>query len=472
MARMPSVPKDATKMTVANSIASTNAPAAFHLLAKPTGATCNLDCTYCFFLSKEMLYPGSRFRMADDLLEIYIRQLLEAHHTPEVGINWQGGEPTLMGLDFFRRSVALAEKYKKPDQSLIYTIQTNGVLLDDAWCAFFKENGFLVGLSVDGPKTMHDAYRVNKGGRGSFDQVMRGFACLNTHGVEFNILCTVHAANGDHPLEVYRFFRDDLQARHIQFIPIVERAAAEDLPAANKGWGGRKNTGRKLYTQAGSSVTERSIKAEQFGRFLNAIFDEWVHLDVGKVFVQTFDVALGSWLGQHNLCVVSPTCGNSLALEHNGDLYSCDHFVEPEHLLGNIRDKSMAEMVASERQRKFGCAKFDTLPQYCRKCDVLFACYGDCPRNRFINTPDGEPGLNYLCAGYKLFYHHIDGPMKAMAKLVRQGRFADEIMRLHSDRAVDLVVNVASHEACHCDGVSKSEDRHCTKSHGTGEVAR
>jgi uncharacterized protein len=416
-------------MAVAESI-STNAPAAFHLLAKPTGATCNLDCTYCFFLSKEMLYPGSRFRMAEDLLAIYIRQLLEAHHTPEVGINWQGGEPTLMGLDFFRRSVALAEMYKRPDQSLNYTIQTNGVLLDDEWCAFFRENGFLVGLSVDGPKAMHDAYRVNKGGRGSFDQVMRGLACLKKHEVAFNILCTVHAANGDYPLDVYRFFRDDLQARHIQFIPIVERASADDL-APNQGRPGAESTGRKLYTQTGSMVTERSIKAQQFGRFLNAVFDEWVRRDVGIVFVQTFDVALGSWLGQHNLCVVSPTCGNSLALEHNGDLYSCDHFVEPDHLLGNIRDKSMAEMVGSEKQRSFGCAKFETLPQYCRKCDVLFACYGDCPRNRFINTPDGEPGLNYLCAGYKLFYHHIGEQMRAMANLVRQGRSADEIMALY-----------------------------------------
>ncbi len=434
-------------------------PPAFHLLAKPTGAACNLDCKYCFFLSKEMLYPGSRFRMADDLLEIYIRQLLEAHRFPEVNVNWQGGEPTLMGLDFFKRSIVYAEKYKKPGQKLGYTIQTNGVLLDDEWCAFFKAQGFLVGLSMDGPKPPHDAYRVNKGGRGSFDQVMRGLACLKKHGVEFNILCMVHAANADHPLEVYRFFRDELSARYLQFIPIVERATAESLPAANKGWGELDGAERGLYTQAGSLVTERSVRAEQYGRFLIAIFEEWVSRDVGTVYVQTFDVALGSWLGQHNLCVVSPTCGNSLALEHNGDLYSCDHFVEPNHLLGNIRDKPMADMVASDKQRKFGCAKFDTLPQYCRNCDVLFACYGDCPRNRFIATPDGEPGLNYLCAGYKLFYHHIDEPMKAMAGLLREGRYADEVMQKYAAKEKTPTAKTARNAACHCGSGKKY--KHC-----------
>ncbi|HVE23357.1 MAG TPA: anaerobic sulfatase maturase [Acidocella sp.] len=414
-------------MSGAATIASRNARG-FHLLAKPTGAACNLDCTYCFFLSKEMLYPGARFRMADDLLEIYIRQLLDAHHGPEVTVNWQGGEPTLMGCEFFRRAVACAEKYKRPGQRVSYTIQTNGVLLNDEWCAFFKRHGFLVGISVDGPRAMHDAYRVNKAGRGSFDQVMKGLACLKAHGVAFNILCTVHAQNADHPLEVYRFFRDALQARHVQFIPIVERTTGEHQRASAKSWGEQNEAERRLYTQSGALVTARSVRAKQFGRFLIAIFDEWLRRDVGAMFVQTFEVALGSWLGQHNLCVVAPTCGSSLALEHNGDLYSCDHFVEPDYLLGNIRDTNMAELVASERQTRFGCAKFDTLPRYCRACDVLFACYGDCPRNRFIATPDGEPGLNYLCAGYKLFYHHIDAPMKAMAALVRQGRDVAEIM--------------------------------------------
>ena len=405
-------------------------PIAFHVLAKPTGATCNLDCKYCFFLSKESLYPSERSRMPETVLEAYIRQRLDAHHDPEVNIAWQGGEPTIMGLDFFRRSIEYVKKYRKPGQNILHTIQTNGLLLDDAWCAFLKEHKFLVGLSIDGPQAMHDAYRVDKRGEGSFRLVLRAWEALRRHEVDCNILCTVHAANADHPLEVYRFFRDTLQARHLQFIPIVERATPELLPIANLGWGERPGGERPLYLQRGSLVTERSVRADQFGAFLCAIFDEWVKRDVGTVFVQTFDVALGSWVGQHNLCIVSPTCGNAVCLEHNGDLYSCDHFVEPGHLLGNITTTPMAELVASPKQRRFGQAKFDTLPKYCRDCEVLFACYGECPRNRFIETPDGEPGLNYLCAGYKRFFKHVDAPMKTMATLIRRGRYADEIMQM------------------------------------------
>ena len=404
---------------------------AFHLLAKPTGAICNLDCKYCFFLSKEMLYPGDRFRMADDMLEIYIRQLLDTQ-LPEINLAWQGGEPTLMGLDFFKRSIEYVMKYRKPGQNILHTMQTNGTLLNDAWCAFFKEHNFLIGLSVDGPKEMHDAYRVNKGGTGSFDQVMRGREALRKHEVDVNILSTIHAANADHPLEVYRFFRDELQANYMQFIPIVERTTEEFLPLANLGWGDRHGADRPLYTQRGPLVTERSVGAEQFGRFLMAIFDEWVRRDVGKVFVQTFDVALGNWLGQHNLCIFSPTCGNAVALEHNGDLYSCDHYVEPDYRLGNIRETPMMELVASEKQRAFGQHKLNSLPKYCRDCNVLFVCNGECPRNRFITTSAGEPGLNYLCAGYKLFFNHIDPAMKIMAGLLRQGRWADEIMQLYT----------------------------------------
>jgi uncharacterized protein len=411
-----------------------SAASPFHLLAKPTGSKCNLDCTYCFFLSKEMLYPGDRLRMSEQMLETYIRQLLEAQPLGEVNVAWQGGEPTLMGLDFFKRSVEYVEKHRNPAQRILHTMQTNGILLNDEWCAFFKEHSFLIGLSIDGPKEMHDAYRVNKGGEGSFDQVMRAWETLYRHCVEVNILCTIHAANADHPLEVYRFFRDQLRAAYMQFIPIVERTTQESLPVANLGWGERPGTDRPLYTQRGGLVTVRSVGAEQFGRFLIAMFDEWVQRDVGKVFVQTFDVALGSWLGQHNLCIFSPTCGGALALEHNGDLYSCDHYVEPDHLLGNILKTPMAELVASKKQRTFGQHKLDSLPRYCRECEVRFACHGECPRNRFITTPDGEPGLNYLCAGYKLFFNHIDPAMKTMASMLRQGRFADEIMQLYRDK--------------------------------------
>lgn len=392
-----------------------NAPPAFHLLAKPTGAICNLDCQYCFFLSKEQLYPGSKFRMADDLLETYIQQLLEAHQTPEVTIAWQGGEPTLMGLEFFQRSIELVDKHKKPGQQVSHTLQTNGTRLDDDWGQFFKQHHFLIGLSVDGPQPLHDTYRVDKRGRGSFEQVMQGWKTLKKHEVDFNILCTVNAANGDHPLEVYRFFRDELGAEFIQFIPIIERV----------------NEDGSTLIQSGNQVTDRSVKPEQFGGFLNSVFDEWVRRDVGKVFIQHFDAALANWVGvQPGVCIFSKTCGNALALEHNGDLYSCDHFVEPDYKLGNIQETHMIEMIASEQQRQFGQAKFDTLPQYCRTCEVRFACNGGCPKNRFIETPDGEPGLNYLCAGYKAFFTHIDKPMRMMAQLLRQGRYADEVMQL------------------------------------------
>ena len=420
-----------------------NAPAYFHVLAKPTGAICNLDCEYCFFLSKEALYPGSPFRMQDDVLESYIKQVLESQLAPQVTIAWQGGEPTLMGLDFFERTIELTRKYTKPGMQVEHTIQTNGTKLDDEWCQFFKRHNFLVGLSLDGPRHMHDTYRVDKSGDGTFDRVMEAARKLQQYNVDFNILCTVHAGNADHPLEVYRFFRDEVKTDFIQFIPIVERATPEMLPIANRGWGEQniiaeseledlpvaKSSKRPLYKLEGSLVTHRSVKAEQWGKFMSVIFDEWVRNDVGKVFVQMFDSALGSWYGQGaSLCIHRPTCGDALALEHNGDLYSCDHFVEPKYMLGNIKDNHMLEMVASDQQRRFGNDKRDKLPKYCLECEVLFACHGGCPRNRFIKTPDGEDGLNYLCAGYKHFFKHVDHEMRLMAALLKQGRYADEVM--------------------------------------------
>jgi uncharacterized protein len=446
-------------MDKSNHQAQAEAPAAFHLLAKPTGAICNLGCKYCFFLSKELLYPGSRFRMSDEVLAAYVRQLLEAHQTPEVAIAWQGGEPTLMGLDFFRRSVALAEQHKKPAQQIAYSIQTNGTQLDDEWCAFFKQHGFLVGLSVDGPEPMHNTYRVNKGGEGSFDQVMRGWQYLQKHGVDCNVLCTVHAANGDHPLEVYRFFRDELRAEFMQFIPIVERIADGNAAVDQQGWSEPSVGERPLYRQAGSRVTARTVGAQQFGRFLIGIFEDWVRRDVGKIFVQAFDVALGSWVGQHNLCIVAPTCGNAPALEHNGDLYSCDHYVEPDYLLGNIQDKPLLELVASDRQRRFGGDKYDLLPEFCRQCDVLFACYGECPRNRFITAPDGQPGLNYLCAGYQRFFRHIDMPMRMMADLLQRGRSPAEIMQWYAAQDGRQYIGAGRNQRCPCGSGKKY--KHC-----------
>jgi len=382
----------------------------FHALAKPTGAICNLDCRYCFFLSKELLYPGSRFRMADDLLEAYIKQVIEGQDTPEVTVAWQGGEPILMGLDFFRRSIEYQEKYRRPGVRIVNTIQTNGTLVDDDWAAFFRQHDFLVGISIDGPRELHDAYRVDKGGRPTFDRVWRGLQALRNSGVEYNVLTTVHRANAELPLDVYRFLRDEAGARFIQLIPIAERT--------------HDGIGAPAGEMAG-----RSVSAEGWGRFLIEIFDEWARRDVGSVFVQTFDAALASWYGEPPaLCVFAETCGDAVAVEHNGDLYSCDHFVEPAHLLGNIHNTPMIELVASERQRAFGEAKRDTLPCYCRECDVRFACHGECPKNRFITTPDGEPGLNYLCAGYRAFFRHIDGPMRFMANELRHGRAPANVM--------------------------------------------
>ena len=318
-----------------------NGPPGFHLLAKPSGSTCNIDCTYCFFLSKEALYPNDRSRMSAATLEAYIRQLLESHRAPQVTVAWQGGEPTLMKLDFFRRAVELVEKHRRPGQTVQHTFQTNGLLLDDDWCAFFKQHDFLVGLSVDGPRELHDTYRVDRRGQGTFDLVMRGWRYLRKHEVDFNILCTVNAANQHHGRAVYRFFRDELGAKWVQFIPIIERATEQTIQIANKGWSEQAGKKRLLYTQTGNLVTERTVGAEQYGRFLIDIFEEWVRHDVGQVYVQLFDVTLEAFFGRHLLCIHAPTCGYGPALEHNGDLYSCDHFVEPKYKLGNIHQTHM-----------------------------------------------------------------------------------------------------------------------------------
>jgi uncharacterized protein len=384
------------------------APPAFQVMLKPRGAICNLDCQYCYYLGKERLYPGSDSRMDDDLLEEFTRQYIEAQRVPEATFSWQGGEPTLMGLDFFERAVALQHKYRKPGMRIHNALQTNAVLLDDAWCRFFKERGFLVGVSLDGPPDCHDAYRVDKGGRPTFRQVMAGLALLKKHQVEFNILTTVHAGNAGQPLEVYRFLRDQVGAQFIQLIPIVE-------------WDHRfpKN----------SHVTERSVSGRQYGDFLIAVFDEWVRRDVGRIYVQIFDVALGAWLGRpSSLCTMSVTCGQAVVMEHNGDLYACDHFVEPGHRLGNIRETPLVELVNSRQQRRFGLAKRDTLPRACRMCEVGFACNGECPRNRLWRSGTVKPGLNILCEGYKAFFTHIDPAMRFMAAAIRAGRPPSEIM--------------------------------------------
>lgn len=381
---------------------------AFHVMAKPTGARCNMRCDYCFFLEKDKLYPGSNFRMSDEVMEAYIRQTIEAHRVPQVTIAWQGGEPTLMGLDFFRRAVETEKKYARTGMRIENTLQTNGVLIDAKWCRFLRENRFLVGLSLDGPRQLHDAYRHDKAGNSVFDRVVRAAKLMQKHRVEFNILCTINAENSRHPLDVYRFFRDELKSPFLQFIPIVEVD--------------RENSNR---------ITDRSVQPEQYGRFLIDIFDEWVSRDVGNMFVLFFDGVLASYLrGRSSLCILRPTCGDGVALEHNGDVYSCDHFVEPAHMLGNILQTPIGDLVGSEKQRRFSRVKQDTLPRYCRECRYLFTCYGECPKNRVALTPDGEPGLNWLCPGLKAFFQHTERPMQIMAELLRRGRPASDITQI------------------------------------------
>ena len=412
-----------------------NSPAAFHVMAKPTGSRCNLACAYCFFLKKERLYPGSEFRMSDEVMESYIRQTLEAHRVPQVTIAWQGGEPTLMGLDFFRRSIEIGKKYLKPGVSIENTLQTNGVLIDEEWCKFLHENKFLVGLSLDGPREMHNAYRRDKGGNPVFDKVIQAVRLMQDHKVDFNILCTVNAVNSRHPLEVYRFFRDELGARYIQLIPIVERD-------------------NEMGDQEGTGITERSVRPEQYGRFLNEIFDEWVRKDVGTMFVQFFDGVLASYVRGHStLCILQPVCGEGVALEHNGDLYSCDHFVEPRHFLGNIQKTPLIDLVSSEKQISFGRAKSETLPRYCRECKFLFTCHGECPKNRVLSTPDGEPGLNWLCEGLKAFFVHTERPMRIMADLLRRGQYADGVMKILAEeekRQRHSFAGVGRNDPCPC----------------------
>ena len=396
---------------------------AFHVMTKPIGPVCNLDCTYCFYLEKEKLYPGTKdWAMPDEVLERYVREYIAAQPGEEAHFAWQGGEPTLLGVEFFRKVVALEQKHAG-GKTIHNALQTNGTLIDDAWGEFLAKERFLVGISIDGPREMHDHYRVDKGNAPTFDRVMRGLAKLKGHGVEYNTLTVVNRYNAQFPEEVYAFLKE-IGSGFMQFIPVVERAAAEP---------GRDGLVliEPAIDSAGAKVTKWSVEPLQYGRFLARIFDEWVVKDVGKYYVQQFDVSLESWLGlEQSLCVFRRTCGSAMAMEHGGDLYSCDHFVYPEHKLGNVMETKLAEMAGSAQQRKFGRDKNDTLPRMCRTCDVRFACNGECPKHRFARTPDGEAGLNYLCAGYKHFFHHIDPYMRFMAAELQAGRPPANIMRL------------------------------------------
>jgi len=366
-------------------------------MSKPIGPICNIGCEYCFYLSREQLFPrGEPFRMTDATVWEHIRSVIGASRGPKVDFAWQGGEPTLMGLDFFRQAVAIQRELLPAGWTATNGLQTNGTLLTDAWCEFFKAEHFLVGLSMDGPAHLHDRYRVDKHGEPTYAQVLRGLRLMQAHGVEHNILCVVNSANAAHPLEVYRFFQE-LGVTWLQFIPLVERLGE------------------------GAAVSDRSVGAAAFGSFLSTIFDEWVRADVGQRFVQIFEECLSVWVGRGaSLCIFQETCGRALVLEHNGDLYACDHFVEPRYNLGNVHFVSLAEILESPDLKQFGLDKRTTLPRYCRECSVRFMCNGACPKDRFIFTPDGESGLNYLCAGYKQFFTHVDPYMRRMAELYRK----------------------------------------------------
>lgn len=387
-------------------------------MAKPIGPICNLDCSYCFYLEKEKLYPGSKnFVMPYDVLEQFIRQQIEGQELETVSFIWQGGEPTLTGVNYFREVVRLQRKFAS-GKKIENAFQTNGILLDDEWCGFFSENNFLIGVSIDGPARLHNNFRVLKGGQPTFDKVMRGIEFLKKHHVEFNTLTVVNRQNSYYPLEVYDFLKD-AGSRYMQFIPAVERIAPEEeLQLVLPGFNGK------------ARVTDWSVEAVQYGNFLCDIFDEWVRKDVGRYFIQTFDVALESQLGlQQSLCVFKETCGSALVIEHNGDVYSCDHYVYPENKLGSIIESPLESLVYSQQQIGFGNGKKNSLPRYCMDCDVRYACNGECPKHRFITTPDGESGLNYLCAGYKQFFSHIEPYMKFMANEFINRRPASNVMK-------------------------------------------
>ena len=399
----------------------TNAGRPFHILTKPVGPICNLDCKYCFYLEKEKLYPGeTEWRMSAAVLEKYVRDYIQSQPVAEINFAWQGGEPTLLGVEFFRKAVALQKKIAD-GKTIFNAIQTNGTLLDDEWCEFLAAEKFLVGLSIDGPAELHDKYRVDKRQQPTFGKVMHGLELLKKHSVEFNTLTVISRANSPSPLEVYRFLKG-IGSQYLQFIPLVERAAPAGMrtagydfaepPLLERNAGLRPGVFQKTSNQlAGAEtgvppvVTPWSVEAEQYGNFLCSIFDEWVRHDVGTTFVQLFDTALGNWMGLgSSLCVFAEKCGAALAIEHNGDLYSCDHYVYPRYQLGNVMNQSLGAMLNSPAQIKFGNDKLDSLPKFCRDCEVRFACNGECPKHRFIQTPDGEDGLNYLCPAYKKFF--------------------------------------------------------------------
>jgi uncharacterized protein len=387
----------------------------FQVFTKPGGSICNLDCDYCYYLKKERLYPkGESFRMPNDILEEYIAQHIDASPDQTINFSWHGGEPTVLGLDYFRKIVALQRKHKPANRSITNGMQTNGTLIDEEWCRFLAEEDFSVGLSLDGPREMHNRHRFTKGRKPTHKQAMRGYKLLRRHGVPCDILCVVNDNNVQYPTQVYRFFKQ-IKAQYVTFLPLVE-----------------------TQPQTEGGVSRRTVSAEDFGDFLCTIFDEWKSQDIGRVKVQLFEEVARAALGhEHTLCIFQKTCGDVPVIEHNGDFFSCDHFVDAEHRLGNILETPFVELLESPVQRAFGQAKLDSLPRYCQICEVLAMCNGGCPKDRFLQTPEGEAGLNYLCAGYKRFFTHCRPFVRALAAQWRRQSLEGKMpsVRTHSIRA-------------------------------------
>jgi len=409
--------------------ASADTPQGIHLMAKPVGPLCNLDCSYCFYLEKEAFFPRKeRFRMSDAALEAYVRGYIEAQGTPVVEFTWQGGEPTLMGVDFFRKAVQLQKRHGA-GKTVRNTLQTNATLIDGEWAQFLAEEKFLVGVSLDGPRHLHDVHRYDKQGRSSFDATVKGLQRLLQAGVECNVLVTVSREVSQEPLQVYGFLKG-LGVRYIQFNPVVERETQGDEQTIGLYFsrppnlsGAGSGVAQPAPAAAAPRVTAQSVEAGAYGDFLIAIYDQWVRHDVGEVHVINFDWALAAWCRVPvGVCLFSPRCGKAAIVEHDGSVYSCDHFMYPEYRLGNLQQDDIATMMNSPQQQRFGAAKEERLPAVCRSCPYLFACQGECPKNRFATAPDGEPGLNYLCPSYLKYFRHITQSMNAMAQLLQHGQ--------------------------------------------------
>lgn len=391
-----------------------------YVMLKPAGAHCNLACKYCYYLEKNKLYPtAQRHLMSDEMLEQFTREYIEAQTMNQVLFTWHGGEPLLRSIDFYRKAISLQQKYAG-DRRIDNVIQTNGTLLTDEWCEFFAQNHWLVGISIDGPQPDHDHYRLTAAGKPSWKKVMQGIKLLKKHGVEWNAMAVVNAYNVNHPLEFYRFFKEN-GCQFLQFTPIVERLT-------------RHEDGRTLANLADKdeiSLSEASVAPEQWGYFLCAIFDEWVRKDVGRIFVEIFDCTLANWMGiSPGICAYSKECGHAGVMEHNGDVYSCDHFVFPEYKLGNIRDHSLIDMLYGEQQQEFSRLKHSSLPRQCKECDMEFACHGECPKNRFMKDKYGDSGLNYLCPGYYHYYQHVAPYMDYMKQELMSQRPPSNIMKV------------------------------------------